>query len=417
MSESQEDNAGKSDELRATNEKLADALDQLKKSQETLLRNERMRALGQMASAVAHDFNNALVPILGFSELLLQNDRFLSNTAETRDMLQAIRDSAASAAESVRLLRDFYRPPDAANEQYVDLAGTVQDAVAFLQSRLRSDASLRSCKIEIKTDIETGIGIKVGKGQLMEIVTSLLNNAADAMQRGGVIGVHGRRNGENRVVLKISDTGTGMDQETIRRCFEPFYTTKGPSSNGLGLAAVYGIVQRLGGHIEAESEQGKGSIFTIVLPCRLLPQSKPAAGSDSPDTLVKTEVATRKSILVIDDEVMILKVLEKVLSSVGHTAELAASGPEGLAKFAKHRPDLVILDRAMPGMGGDEVAKIIREKDNTVPIIVLTGIAGLSDEKANVLPPGADMIIRKPVSLEKLKSAVLEVRRAVPGGN
>jgi len=208
----------------------------------------------------------------------------------------------------------------------------------------------------------------------------------------------------DQIRLEVIDTGTGMPEEVRRRCLEPFFTTKGERGTGLGLAMVYGVIQRHGGSVEVMSEVGKGTTVAFRLPLKAQ-RSQETANEGKLDTDIRP-----LRILVVDDEDWVPSLVTRFLSPHGHHIETAAGGREGLARFAAGAFDLVITDRAMPDINGDQVAKTIKERSPHTPVILLTGFGEMMKEKGE-RPEGVDRILSKPMTRDELCAAIKEVAR------
>jgi CheY-like chemotaxis protein len=233
---------------------------------------------------------------------------------------------------------------------------------------------------------------------LREALTNLIFNAVDAMPQGGTVAITGRAV-DAQVVLSVSDTGTGMTDEVRRRCLEPFFTTKGERGTGLGLSMVYGIVRRHAGTLDIQSEVGRGTTFVIRLPS----QEKTAEANSGQTT--EASISCPLRVLVVDDEPLVRNVEAKYLEAAGHSVARAASGPEGLEKFRAEKFDVVVLDRAMPGMSGDQLAAAVKQLSADTPVIMLTGFGDLM-EATGEKPPHVDVLLNKPITLVGLQQAV-----------
>jgi CheY-like chemotaxis protein len=194
-----------------------------------------------------------------------------------------------------------------------------------------------------------------------------------------------------------------MTEEVRRRCLEPFFTTKGDHGTGLGLSMVYGILQRHGGTIDIQSEVGKGTTFVLRLPCQLRPLPTQAGQAEQ-----SVRPAHSLRVLVVDDDPMVRKIIGEYLKMEGHAAVIATGGREGLEKFQGAEFDVVLLDRAMPGMSGDQVAAAIKQLKPEVPVILLTGFGSMM-QAAGEKPPGVDLVLGKPVTIAGLRSALAQV--------
>ena len=390
-------------DIENSNTLLSKTLAQLKRTQEQVIEHERLAALGQMASGIAHDFNNALMPILGFTDLLLSRPAMLDNREETIKMLNTVRTAAMNAASTVRRLTDFYRPSDEGELQILDLNKLIGNIVAMTQPKWKEEMAAKGIFIEFKTETRDIPHISGNESQLNEVFTNLILNAADAMPNGGTITIlaHTHKSGKG-VEIQVSDTGLGMTEEVRRRCMEPFFTTKGGRGTGLGLSMVYGLIQRHKGSVDIQSTPGKGTTVTIHLPFGKSEQGK--------ETPASTPALTLKPmrILFIDDELSARDLIAEYLKADKHIVEVAESGKEGLKKFRERTFDLVITDRAMPEMRGDQVAAAIKDVNPETPVILLTGFGDMMNADLE-LPAGVDFIVSKPVTLDNLYKAISSV--------
>ena len=387
------------EDLRETNRELEKALTELKATQAQVIQQERLSAVGQMASGIAHDFNNTLVPILGFTDLLLTNDKLLDNKTEARRCLEMMRTAAKDAASVVSRLREFYRPTSS-DEAFpiVDMAKVVRQAVSLTEPKWRSQSQAKGIQVEVTADIKAAPFVAGEESALREILTNLIFNAVDAMPNGGRVLLETSME-MNNAVVRVRDTGTGMSESIRQRCLEPFFSTKGELGTGLGLSMVHGIVERHRGNLEIESTLGQGTTFTIKLPL---------AENISTPVQEQTPLPASKSILnvlIVDDEPPVLEVLSRYLRTDGHAVATAESGREALAKFRHNLFDLVVLDRAMPDMSGDQTAQLIKESKQDTPVIMLTGFGNLV-EVAGGHPENVDVVLSKPVTLDALRRTI-----------
>ncbi len=392
-------------DLLETNRELEKALEDLKAAQQQVIQHERLRALGQMASGVAHDFNNTLTPIVGFADLLLEREDLLSNKAETTTFLKLLRTSALDAANVVRRLREFYRPLDQHEELApVDLTDLIAQVIALTEPRWRQQAQANGATIRIEKKLETLSPVAANESALREALTNLVFNAVDAMPSGGMISFEtGTENGQ--AVIRVRDTGSGMTEAVRRRCLEPFFSTKGEHGTGLGLAMVYGIVERHRGDLKIESAPGDGTTFVIRLPLAE-PTTAEAKVPEAPE-IAKSPL----NVLVVDDEPGIREVIAAFLRSDGHEVTTASNGREGLEQFESHPFDMVVTDRAMPEMNGDQMAGLIKESQPDIPVVLLTGFGTLI-RSTGVQPPSIDAVLDKPVTLKTLLSTIENLRHA-----
>ena len=323
-------------ELTRTLGQLEETVQQLRDTQQQVIQHERMSALGSMAAGLAHDFNNSLSLILGYSELLMTDLSATPYSTRADEYLSTVITAAQDAAKMFNRLRAFYRPADHEQEfRLVELNQLVEQAVALTRPRWHGQALGQGATIEVRTRLAAGLPpLLADAAELREMLTNLIFNAVDAMPRGGTLTLctrgeplAGAADGAlGGVVLEVADTGAGMDEETRRRCLEPFFTTKGKQGTGLGLAMVYGTMQRHGGSIDLQSAPCEGTVFTLQLPL-------PAVGEEVAKIPVPLESPRSRRILVVDDQPVFLTLLRKYLVTDCHAVETAPDGREALEKF------------------------------------------------------------------------------------
>jgi signal transduction histidine kinase/ActR/RegA family two-component response regulator/uncharacterized membrane protein affecting hemolysin expression len=386
---------------------LEKAYNELRQTQATVLRQERLKALGQMASGIAHDVNNALSPVVGFSDIILKSGYGLN--LEGKKYLKYIRTAGDDIAHIVARLREFYRAREE-NEplQQLNLNLLSEQVVDMTRPRWRDIPQSNGITIEVRADLAPDVPKLAGiESEIREALTNLILNAVDAMPDGGKIILRTRalppENGDARprqVVVEVSDTGTGMDEETRKRCLEPFFSTKGKRGTGLGLAMVYGVVERHEGNIEIQSEPGKGTTFRLVFPVR----AKLCENNVEKEMAVAIEPL---QILCIDDEPLLRELIKQILENDGHEVEVSDSGQSGLDEFRlareRGRPfDVVITDLGMPYIDGRQVAKTVKNESPSTPVVMLTGWGAIMKEDGNI-PTQIDGIISKPPRSRELR--------------
>ena len=388
---------------------LRQAYEDLRQSQQVVMQEERLRALGQMASGIAHDINNALSPVSLYTESLLETETGLSERA--RGYLVTIQRAVEDVAQTVARMREFYRQ----REAQIDLApvqlNDIAQQVLDLTRARWSDMSLRQgVVIEAKTELAAGLSQVTGvESEIREALTNLVLNAVDAMPEGGTLTLRTRmqsvRTGAPRdgVVIEVSDSGVGMDEDTRRRCLEPFFTTKGERGTGLGLAMVFGIVRRHGGELEIDSEAGRGTTVRLVFGVR--------SDSATPAHPVGSySVPTRLRVLIVDDDPVLLKSLTDTLEADGHVITSANGGKEGIAAFqaalASAKPfAAVITDLGMPYVDGRKVAAAVKQASPATPVILLTGWGQRLVAEGDI-PECVDRVLPKPPRLRDLRDAL-----------
>ncbi len=394
------------DTVRERTVELRETLERLRETQGQMVVQERLSALGGMTAGIAHDFNNVLSLILGYSEMLTRSLERPDGVRNAGTLLHTIINAAQDAAKMFTRLRQFYRPADQGNaHQPLDLNTLVAQAVALTRPRWHGQALGLGVTVDLRTELAPTLPeIVADAAELREMLTNLIFNAVDALPMpGGTVTLRTYAADDGGAVyLEIADTGVGMDEETRRRCLEPFYTTKGQGGTGLGLAMVYGTVQRHGGSIALESAPGQGTTFTFLLP----------VGHETPAPVKGAVVgATRPlNILAVDDQEVLTEIVAEYLAEDLHHVETAFDGGEALAKFRAGPFDLVITDMAMPGMGGEQLAAEVKEMAPQTRVIMLTGYAMSGDGGQS--PPNVDLMVDKPVTREALRQAVAAVMAA-----
>jgi signal transduction histidine kinase/CheY-like chemotaxis protein len=379
-------------------ERLEEAFEELQRTHDYLVQSEMLRVAGEMASGVAHDFNNVLGAILGRTQLLMR--RMQGGELSSEELitsLAVIEQAAQDGRETGRRLRQFgHAAHDAATEP-VDLHAMLQDAVEFTRPRWQNEALGDGVNIEMRLESHTGAWVAGRASELREVFTNLILNAVDAMPQGGCISVGARAEGE-RVIATVADDGMGMDEETTRRLFEPFFTTKGDGGTGLGLSVVYGIVQRHAGTIEVVSQPGEGTRMELSFPRVAAPTSL-AADVAAPEALPSLDV------MVVDDEEPVREVLRDIAVACGQRAVAFGSGEEALRGLRPGAFQLVLTDLGMPGMTGWDLARRVRAVDPEVTIVFVTGWGEDVDRRA-ADNAGADLVLAKPFNIEDVIGAI-----------
>jgi signal transduction histidine kinase/ActR/RegA family two-component response regulator/HAMP domain-containing protein len=383
-------------------QRLREAYDELRASQQAALQEERLRALGQMASGIAHDINNALSPIVGYSDMLLQCETSLGEPA--REHLKSIRTAGEDIASTVAGMREFYRKRDAQEPLMpVSLNRLVEQVVDLTRPRWKDIPQEHGSVLEMHTDLQEDIPAVTGsESEIRQALMNLIFNAVDAMPQGGAITLRTSISGA-QVALEVIDTGSGMDDETRRRCLEPFFSTKGERGTGLGLAMVYGVMYRHDGSVVIVSEPGKGTTVQLRFPVREPSQNGREQGDDaSPPSPTR--------ILCVDDELQQLEVVKLMLEKDQHRVEVAAGGQAGLDAFRAARGrgepfDLVITDLGMPYVDGREVAQAVKRESPETPVILLTGW-GAQIHIEGEMPSGVDYVASKPSTMNQLRQAL-----------
>ena len=363
---------------------------------------EKMSALGELASGVAHDFNNTLAGILGRAELMLRK----VSDAEIRRGLEIIIKSANDGAGTVKRIQDFARQRRDHDFEPVAVDQLLMDVNEITRPRWKDRAQASNVHISLSLQINTQGSVMGDPSELREVLVNMVFNAVDAMPTGGRLTLSAEE--ANGVIeIAVSDTGMGMTADVRSRVFDPFFTTKGSAGMGLGLAVCYGIIQRHEGSVVIESELGKGTTFRITLPiAHAEPQLEAPAQNVPRLSLVRASKAP--SILVVDDEPAVRDLLVEILESEGYEVTVAGNGEEALSYFDSRNFKAVFTDVGMPGMSGWELARAIRERDLEIPLAVITGwgeaVSSAEQETAKI-----DWVVTKPFSIERIAQIAVEV--------
>lgn len=395
-------------------EALQRAYDDLRHTQQAILQQERLLALGKMASGIAHDINNAISPIALYTDALLEHAAEL--TPKTRRQVEIIRRAIDDVAQTVARLREFYRAREAQQTQVpVDLNLLVPQVIDLTRARWSDMAQRRGAVIEVRCDLAPDLPAILGiEGELRDALTNLIFNAVDAMPTGGQLAVRtlvkdadavalDTATATGSIQLEVADTGVGMDEDTLRRCLEPFFTTKGERGTGLGLALVYGTLQRHGGDIDIQSSPGKGTVvrLSFTIPKDLggqTPVAQPATVTES------------LHILLIDDDPLVLESMRDALEKEGHRVTLADGGQAGIDAFrraidAGEPIPVVITDLGMPYVDGRAVSRAIKLAAPETRVVLLTGWGQRLAEDGDI-PQHVDRVLSKPPRLRELREAL-----------
>jgi signal transduction histidine kinase len=392
------ENARLLEESRLSTERLQTVVEELRTAQTRLVEGETVRALGQMASGMAHHLNNLLAVVSGRLQLLLlrAQDPVLRKPLETAE--RAVGD----AAEVVRRVLGFSAAQAVPETTRVDLNEVAADVIELTRPRWQDDAQLQHATVDIRFEPGEDVVVAGEPAPLREVLMNLVLNALDAMPNGGCLTVRTWAE-DGWVYGSVGDTGSGMSAATRQRALEPFFTTKGPKGVGLGLSVTLGVVQRHRGEMDIESTEGRGTVVTLRIP-------RPGV-TPPPDTapLAPSPVAPLK-ILVVDDEPSVLEALAETLTEDGHALLSAAGGREALGLLdGGARVDVVITDLGMPGMTGWELARALRTRQPGLPVGLITGwtsAAAYSAEEASHVA----FVIAKPYTLGALRTALAPFR-------
>jgi signal transduction histidine kinase/CHASE3 domain sensor protein/CheY-like chemotaxis protein len=394
---------------------LQQAYDDLRQTQRAVMQQERLLALGQMASGIAHDINNAISPVALYTESLLESETGLSPRA--RSQLETIQRAIEDVAQTVARMREFYRKRESqVMQRPVDLNRLVPQVMDLTRARWSDMAQQRGVVIDVRCELAPNLPAILGsESELREAMVNLVFNAVDAMPSGGPLILRTQvvpdnlaatpeQAGRPVVQLEVADAGVGMDEETRRRCLEPFFTTKGERGTGLGLAMVYGAMQRHGADIEIDSAPGNGT----TIRCTFEIPSAPATDATSP--VFASLVIPPLRILIVDDDPLVIRSLRDTLEADGHTVTSADGGQAGIDAFRAalaqgHAFPIVITDLGMPYVDGRQVATRVKEAASGTAVILLTGW-GQRLVAAGEIPANVDRVLNKPPRLRELREAL-----------
>ena len=384
---------------------LQQAYDDLRRSQQSVMEQERLRVLGQMSSGIAHDINNALSPVALYTESLLEKEPNLSE--RTRAYLETTQRAIGDVAHTVGRMREFYRQREPAlTLAPVDLNAVATQVLDLTRARWSDMPLQRGIVIRREMELDPANPRVAGiESEIREALTNLIFNAVDAMQEGGTLRLRTRTTSAGRIRVEVQDTGIGMDAETRRRCLEPFFTTKGERGTGLGLAMVYGVAQRQNAELQVESTVGVGTTVSLDFPgLTTVPAAK---------TVRSALVVSRLNILLVDDDPLIIRSMQGILEEDGHTVTAATGGQEGIDTFqaAIRRNEhfsVVITDLGMPYVDGRRVAGAVKHANPETPVIMLTGWGQRLVDDGEI-PEHVDRVLNKPPKLHQLRTALSEL--------
>jgi PAS domain S-box-containing protein len=392
---------------------LERAYNDLLQTQQAVMQQERLRALGQMASGIAHDINNALTPAMLYTETLLETEANLSPQA--RNALTTIQRAIDDIAHTVSRMKEFYRHRQPESVMLpIELNPLIRQIIDLTRARWSDMPQQRGTVIEMRVELAPDLPAVMGvESEVREALVNLVFNAVDAMSDGGTVTVRTQRIDAplRQARITVTDTGVGMDEATRRRCLEPFFTTKGERGTGLGLPMVYGVAQRHGADLDIESRVGHGTTVGLHFPA-----AEDVAAGTAPAERVLPARPERLRILVVDDDPLLLRSLQHTLETDGHAVITANGGQAGIDAFhaAQERGDalsLVITDLGMPHVDGRRLAAAVKAASPSTPVILLTGWGHRLAAEGDI-PDHVDELLSKPPKLADLRAAL--ARHAQP---
>ena len=379
-------------------------------------RQDQLAVVGQLAAGLAHDFNNILGVIIGVAEINLMNEDELDATLRTD--FQTIHKQAQRSSELIRQILDFSRGGEA-DAELLDVGASLQEMVGLLRRTIPSTVEM-TCEVERSA---AALHVHFSETKFQQVVANLVINASAAMPEGGSIHVstrycegYGMRPNapadqhEQWVVVSVADSGQGIPRKHLQRIFEPFFTTKDQSRGaGLGLAQVYGILQRQGGDIHVDSTVGKGTCFSLFLRPDAPQEREATEQREAPHGALKGAL-----VLVVEDQEEMRVTVSAMLTRLGYRFELAQSGEQALALYAEDpgRFDAVLTDAVMPGIDGFEVAARLRKADDKLPIIMMSGYFERDRVEFSATEAGINAFLQKPVGLDDLEQALAATKNA-----
>jgi signal transduction histidine kinase/CheY-like chemotaxis protein len=405
-----EASAAQAEQARKHVEELSHYIAEQERIREQYTQIEKMSALGELASGVAHDFNNTLAGILGRAQLLLTT----KDPQKIEAGLKIIIKTAKDGAKTIKRIQDFARQRRDHDFQPVSVDQLLLDVSEITRPRWKDRSEASNVHIRLDLQICSNLVVMGDESELREVLVNMVFNAVDAMPRGGRITLSAEEV-DGHVEISVRDTGTGMSEDVRSRIFDPFFTTKGKTGMGLGLAVSYGILRRHEGTVIVESEVERGTTFRIKLPTAkgiTLVRNAPTGDLTPIQSLPALSSQTR--ILVVDDELAVRELLQDILVQEGYEVVLAEGGHEALSLFDQLEFDAIFTDVGLPGMSGWEVARAIREREQQVPIGVITGwgeAVGSSEQRA----AGVDWVVAKPFTVEQIIGMAQEVSRRREG--
>ncbi len=394
-------------------EELSHYIAEQERIREQFSQMEKLSALGELASGVAHDFNNTLAGILGRAQLILRTN----DPEKIQRGLNIIIKTAEDGAKTVKRIQDFARQRRDHDFEPVSIDQILFDVSEITRPRWKDRAEASNVQISLDLQIRSKAKVMGDESELREVLVNMVFNAVDAMPEGGNLTL-AAEDVDGSVVISVGDTGTGMPPEVKSRIFDPFFTTKGKAGMGLGLAVSFGIIRRHEGSVEVESEVGMGTRFKISLPKAEVAEEPVANEMEVAKRSLEAANASagrtfdgpQPKILVVDDEEAVRELLRDLLEAEGCRVYLAPGGREALSLFAVQQFDGIFTDVGMPGMSGWELAQAIRQTNQNVPIAVITGWGEAvgSDEQKQAR---VDWVVTKPFHAERISELAQEIAK------
>ena len=376
--------------------------EEVRATQSALLQSEKMRAVGELASGVAHNVNNVLAIVLACAEMIQESPGV---TAEIGHLARSIEIASLDGHDIVKRVQLFARSEETASQLPFDVAETMQQAIDLTRPVWFNQALGRGVKMKIVSDLTPNLTVLGIASEMREVLVNLIKNACEAMPEGGTLTVRCCEDGAG-ILLEIIDTGIGMEEATRQRIFEPFFTTKKTDQGmGLGLSVTWGIIERHAGQIEAQSAPGVGTRFLIRLP-------RTSASKELTEELPAQDALSGKHILLVEDEEPVVACVARILAAYGAAIDSAQDAEEALAWLAVHAAhcDLVLTDQGMAGITGLQLLAQVRQQYPSLRRVLLSGWAADLTGDANL--SAAELILPKPIRRRQLISALVPLLKS-----
>jgi two-component system, cell cycle sensor histidine kinase and response regulator CckA len=372
-----------------------------RKLEAQVIQSAKMSAVGQFATGLAHEFNNILSGIIGYTSFAFSR----TSIESIREDLKIVEMAAARASDLVTTLLSFSKNREN-RKQLASLEEVIEDAIKLIEHTFKSDG------IQIIRNYGKVPPVVMNVGEIQQVIINMALNSRDAMSEGGLMVIKTDLDGDY-VRIEFSDNGIGIPDKNLQKIFEPFFTTKksddSKSGTGLGLSVVYSIVERHGGRIEVSSEIGKGTTFTVRLPnIQRISSGDVSNLSDQSDFDTGGKMRRRGNILVVDDEEFICDLIKETLVASGHRVDTARSGESALALLRKSHYDIIYLDLTIYGKN---IVELFREIRFLVPSSIIIIISGTPDEETvdKLMTEGAFSLMRKPFKMEEIRKSAEKV--------
>ncbi len=368
----------------------------LNQTQEALMRAEKLRAVGELASGVAHNVNNVLTAVLGYAELIQGAENV---TPEIRNYARTIQRAALDGAEVVRRMQRFARKEAKTDKELFALTETVREALDLTRPAWHTLAMGRGIQIQTDLRLDTPMWVLGSASEIREVFVNLITNAVHAMPEGGTLSVHSFIS-DDLAVVEVSDTGIGMDEQVYKRIFEPFFTTKGPSlGTGLGLSVAWGILTQHRGRIDVQSAPGAGAVFRVSLPLAASPAPSAAPSSTSPAKNAENTdtMLPGVRVLLVEDEALVLEGVAHMLRGRGAQVTPTSSASEALQTLAANPSgfDLILSDHGMVGLTGLELLAQVRAQYPHLRRVLLSGWG--ANLPAEMDTSASELVLAKPI--------------------